>query len=826
MIRTGAILNNRYEILEKIGSGGMAYVFKARDRKLNRLVAIKVLKEEYCKDKSFVAKFRMEAQAAAGLSHNNIVGVYDVSEENNVHFIVMELVDGITLKEYIRRKKSLGAKETIGIAVSIAQGMEAAHNRHIVHRDIKPQNIIISKDGRVKVTDFGIARAITDETTNLYGAAGSVHYISPEQARGGYCDERSDIYSLGVTMYEMVTGRVPFDGDTTVAVAIAHINEAMIPPSSLEASVPVALEQIIYKCTQKRPMQRYASCSELIRDLRHAIVAPNERFVQFSQQEETPANETMVMNQEQIRDIRTQTQKKNRDPRRTEAVAANRRRTQKEAAPVNQRKNAAALEKKKRDSRYSREAAQNPPVKKRSLEDPNLFDKALAVIAAVLGVVMLCMLVYVVGSLNGAFQNDSSVVPKTTMEDIKETAPQASTYEKVSGESVAEDKAEVPLLLGRTIEEGTKLLEEEGLSIVVARNYEYSEEYDIGLICRQQYDEGTVLDKDTSVKVYISLGSDKFEINSKLYLNGNVSILNYYLKSFSDINVEYINQYSDVYARDIVFRLDPSEGYIGKGDKLTVYVSLGPEYSEIPDLYGMEQEQAISALTNRGFSVGSISQVYSNNTTAGLVCGQSIAPYSSKKSGTAVDFSISLGPKTVSVPYVVGSMEQEAIAAVSAANLYYDPHYQESSDVPAGMIINQSPAAGGSVPEFSTVVLTISSGPPVIPLAPDVLTTVGQDQAVETLKALGLVPSLQYEASNDIAVGCVIWWQSASGSDTLHAGDTVILHISTGPAQTVPPATDPVQTPSAEIPPATVPPSAEVPPASDAQAISETAGQV
>ena len=210
ILRPGTFLQDRYEILEQIGSGGMSVVYKAKCHKLNRLVAIKVLKEEFCNDSSFVSKFKMEAQSAAGLSHPNIVSVYDVIDEGKLHYIVMELIEGITLKSYIQKKGRLEIKETIGIAIQVAQGIAAAHEQHIIHRDIKPQNMIISRDGKVKVADFGIARAVSAQTMTS-SAMGSVHYISPEQARGGFSDERSDIYSLGVTMYEMVTGRVPFD---------------------------------------------------------------------------------------------------------------------------------------------------------------------------------------------------------------------------------------------------------------------------------------------------------------------------------------------------------------------------------------------------------------------------------------------------------------------------------------------------------------------------------------------------------------------------------------------------------------------------------------
>ena len=222
MIKIGMMLGDRYEILEKIGTGGMSDVYKAKDHKLNRFVAVKVLKQEFSENTNFVSKFRVEAQAAASLMHPNIVNVYDVGEENGVHYIVMELVEGITLKKYIEKKARLSVKEAVSIAIQACMGLEAAHNNHIIHRDIKPQNIIISKEGKVKVTDFGIAKAATSNTITS-NVMGSVHYTSPEQARGGYSDERSDIYSMGITLFEMLTGRVPFNGDTTVAIAIKQI---------------------------------------------------------------------------------------------------------------------------------------------------------------------------------------------------------------------------------------------------------------------------------------------------------------------------------------------------------------------------------------------------------------------------------------------------------------------------------------------------------------------------------------------------------------------------------------------------------------------------
>ena len=261
MLKTGMIIAERYEILGKIGTGGMADVYKAKDHKLNRFVAVKVLKPEFREDTTFIRKFKSEAQAAAVLTHPNIVNVFDVGDDNGVYYIVMELIEGITLKEYISKKGKLSVKEATSIAIQVSMGLEAAHSHGIVHRDVKPQNIIISMDGKVKVTDFGIARAASSNTISS-NVMGSVHYSSPEQVRGGYSDEKSDIYSLGITMYEMVTGKVPFDGDTTVAIAIKHLQEEIVPPSIYTPELPHSLEQIILKCTQKSVDRRYQNMDD------------------------------------------------------------------------------------------------------------------------------------------------------------------------------------------------------------------------------------------------------------------------------------------------------------------------------------------------------------------------------------------------------------------------------------------------------------------------------------------------------------------------------------------------------------------------------------
>ena len=303
MLRAGTYLQERYEILELIGSGGMSDVYKAKCHKLNRYVAIKVLKEEFSSDEGFVSKFKMEAQAAACLSHPNIVSIYDVVDEGKLHYIVMELIEGITLKSYIAQKRRLDVKEAVSISIQVAQGIAAAHSRNIVHRDIKPQNIIISKDGKVKVADFGIARAATSQTITV-SAVGSVHYISPEQARGGYSDARSDIYSFGITMYEMVTGRVPFEGDNTVTVALAHLEEPITRPSVYNPQIPVSLENIILKCTEKKPEHRYRSVEEVIADLRRVLIHPDENFVTMSPAQDM-GGETVIISKDELNAIKS-----------------------------------------------------------------------------------------------------------------------------------------------------------------------------------------------------------------------------------------------------------------------------------------------------------------------------------------------------------------------------------------------------------------------------------------------------------------------------------------------------------------------------------------
>lgn len=298
----GKVLGNRYELIEKIGGGGMALVYKAKCRLLNRFVAVKILRPEFTNDEEFVKRFRVEAQAAASLSHPNIVSIYDVGQENSIHYLVMEYIDGITLKDYISQNRSLQWREAVNIAIQICSAIEQAHKKHIVHRDIKPHNIMLTKDGIAKVTDFGIARAVSSSTITMVGSTiGSVHYFSPEQARGGFVDEKSDLYSLGIALYEMVTGKVPFDGETPVAVALKHIQDDPEQPVNIDSDIPASVNNIIMKAIRKEQNTRYQNASELLSDLQRALKDPNGKFVNEVDPEEEPTRKIQAIGDDDIK---------------------------------------------------------------------------------------------------------------------------------------------------------------------------------------------------------------------------------------------------------------------------------------------------------------------------------------------------------------------------------------------------------------------------------------------------------------------------------------------------------------------------------------------
>ena len=443
MLTVGTYLADRYEILDKIGAGGMSDVYKAKDHILGRFVAIKVLKAEFSDDRSFVTKFRTEAQSAAGLEHPNIVNIYDVGSEDGLYYIVMEYVEGITLKTYIEKKGQLSFKESVSIAIQVARGIEAAHNKQITHRDINPQNIMSSTEGKVKVTDFGIARAATSNTIHS-DVMGSVHYTSPEQARNGFVDGKSDIYSLGIVMYEMVTGRVPFDGDTTVSIAIQHLQEEMVAPSVYAPDVPVSLEKIILKCTQKSQDRRYATMGDLLVDLKHALMEPDKDFVVI----DSAVNQakTTVIREDEVRGIKEQAAKYH--------AAA-------EKQPVRQKYEQVDEDEDEDDD----EGFLNPKM-----------EKAVTILGIVTAVIIIFIIIYLIGSMVGLFGGKR---------DKAEEEPIVDPVVEDSG------KVEMIDLRGKSFDEAKAELEELGLKIYQS-SVEESEEYEQGQIISQDKKPGEI----------------------------------------------------------------------------------------------------------------------------------------------------------------------------------------------------------------------------------------------------------------------------------------------------------------------------------------------
>ncbi len=458
MVKDGIFLGKRYEILEKIGAGGMADVYKGKDHMLNRYVAIKVLKKEFREDETFVRKFRSEAQAAAGLLNPNIVNVYDVGEDRGLYYIVMELVEGITLKDYIDKKSRLSPKEVISIGIQMCMGIEEAHKHHIIHRDIKPQNIIISNDGKVKVTDFGIARMVTSTTVSTV-AMGSVHYTSPEQARGGYSDEKSDIYSVGITLYEMVTGEVPFNGESTVEVAMKHLQEEITPPSELVPDIPYSLEQIILKCTQKNAERRYGEIGELIQDLKHSLVDPDGDFVHI-----VPIGnaDTVIITEDELDDIRSAYDEDDDDE----------------------------YDEDEYGDQDDDEYGDDDDGEEHDSDEVNpRMNKVIKIMTIVVAVIIILVLALVVGRAAGLFR----------------FGPSSATEEQES------DQVKVPNVVGKTQDEAKEILNKAGLGYKIGKQEE-STKYEKGYVMAQDPENGERVDKNTQITLDISTGLAEEEV--------------------------------------------------------------------------------------------------------------------------------------------------------------------------------------------------------------------------------------------------------------------------------------------------------------------------
>lgn len=603
MIRKGMFIGDRYEIIDKVGSGGMSDVYKAMDHKLNRFVAVKVLKAEFCQDKSFISKFKIEAQAAAGLAHPNIVNVYDVGEDQGIHYIVMELIDGITLKKYVEKKGKLSVKDAVSIAIQVAQGIEAAHNNGIVHRDIKPQNIIISREGKVKVTDFGIARAASANTINS-NAMGSVHYISPEQARGGYIDEKSDIYSLGITIYEMITGRVPFEGDSTVTIALQHIQEEIPSPKLFVPDLPISVEKIIEKCTQKKPERRYLKVSSLIADLKKSLISPDEDFVVLAPV--TNNNATIMITDDEISIIKENAGKK---------AAYDGEETEDTENAENEENNG--------DDEWLGDSD--------DIDEGNpKLDKIIAIFGIIAAIAIVLVAVVVFSKTMSSCGGNSSTNEEGT---------------NTTDDSIDPRNSIVPDLYEMTEDEAVKALEDKSLKAKIER--EKSEEVAEGLVVRQSVKPGEVISKGTTVTIVISEGGKEFDIPDVVGKK--------YDEAFKilteDYGLEVKPRYetSDEYESNTVVRTEPKAPIkLKRGDSIIVYISLGEdELQEVPDVLGKTKEKAVQELEALGFVV-KVEEAYSDKVAKNKVITMNREVGSQLPKGETITITISKGEEETS----------------------------------------------------------------------------------------------------------------------------------------------------------------------------------
>lgn len=645
MLKAGMIIAERYEVLGKIGTGGMADVYKAKDHKLNRFVAVKVLKPEFREDKTFIRKFRSEAQAAAGLTHPNIVNVFDVGDDEGVYYIVMELIEGITLKEYIAKKGKLSIKEATSIAIQVSMGLEAAHNHGIVHRDVKPQNIIISTDGKVKVTDFGIARAASSNTISS-NVMGSVHYSSPEQVRGGYSDEKSDIYSLGITLYEMVTGRVPFDGDTTVAIAIKHLQEEMVPPSVYTENLPYSLEQIIFKCTQKSVGRRYEKMEDVIADLKHSLINPQGDFVKLNDVVDTDAK-TVVISDEELGEIK-HTQK-NRTVQRKPEVEM-----------LEDEEYETDYDDGDDDREYERRRAAERG--KRKKKKRRTTSRAVTIVALLAGAAVLAGGVFLIVKNTGVFSK------------TEEPGQIQQADNKDEGMVV------VPDLVGKTEEEAKALVEAVNLGKQMIG--EEASDQEKGRISSQDIPAGTKVEAYTTLKYSISKGQEDLTIPEY-----DETVTAYaYQKSLEDMGLTVIVQkeYSEddgtgypVVEPGYVMAVSPEAGSAAKsGDTVTLTVSRGLDWgdgAEVPDVVGATEEDAVTSFGK--WTEINITKQQSADVPAGQVISQS------PEAGTAAD-----PDEPASLVVSSGNQPPEAEPAA-------DPGTQASADTAT----QQKAAANGEV---------------------------------------------------------------------------------------------------------------------------------
>lgn len=626
------LLAGRYELIEKIGEGGMAVVYKAKDRLLNRYVAIKILRPEFTQDEQFLESFKRESQAAAGLQHPNIVSIYDVGRTGNINFIVMELVDGRPLSDLIKEKGRLDYKTTIDIAKQMASALSIAHKHQIIHRDVKPHNIMITSDGVAKLTDFGIARAVSNATmvADTSKIIGSVHYFSPEQARGAYVDERSDIYSLGIVMFEMLTGRVPFDGETPVEVALKHINEDVPSPAKLVPGIPPALDKIVLKATDKYQTERYKSVDEMLEALKNVEFVTQmvgDRVFAAESEPKPRRDESLV----------APVMSSRREDRDQEMVIA----------PANPRKPKAKSDDKKKKKR--------------------------AIIIGIVAVAILALfgILFVSGVIGGG--SKEVTVPDVkgmSYSEAKEVLEAKGLKIEKADEPIASQKIEkgkivsqtpsknskvkkgrtvrviisagntelkVPDLKGLSYKEAKTLLSEMGLQISKGDEVD-SDSVAEGLIASQYPSAKTKVDKGDIITVNISKGKKDAVIpklvgttfTSESDVSDTLSKYGYKLGK-----VSYEESYE---TPGTIIKQSPDAGTTAeKKTTVDIVISKAKSKATVPNLNGMTYDQAESALQSLGFSVGRVTEEENNGFTAGTVFKQYPAANSEYQTGSTVD---------------------------------------------------------------------------------------------------------------------------------------------------------------------------------------------
>lgn len=631
MLTVGTYLADRYEIVSKIGAGGMSDVYKAKDHVLGRFVAIKVLKPEFSEDRGFVAKFRTEAQSAAGLEHPNIVNIYDVGSEEGLHYIVMEYVEGITLKTYIEKKGQLSFKEAVSIAIQVARGIEAAHNKQIIHRDIKPQNIMISTEGKVKVMDFGIARAASSNTVSS-DVMGSVHYSSPEQARNGFVDGRSDIYSLGIVMYEMVTGRVPFDGDTTVAVAIQHLQEEMTPPSVYAKNLPISMEKIILKCTQKNADRRYQTIGDLLADLRRSLVHPDEDFVVIAPLVDN--GKTKVISGEELKQIKEHGGEPKED------------------------RHASKLE-----SSYDPDEDEDDEDEDENEGLSPKMDKAMTIMGIVVFVVILAVIIYLVGSFFGLFRFGSNSSKNTETQTQTQTQTQTESEQPVMVQNVC----------GKLQEEAQSELEAQGLYMFVIQ--EQKSDQPEGTVLNQDPVGGSEVSAGTTINVIVA-GTENvdFTDSESQSEQNDVPVPNVVGKlekdasstlSAAGFKVSKTYKYDDSVDAGKVVSQSPRGGNAQEGSTVTIVISQGKKSSTVPSVQGKSKKDAQAALQKAGLKVA-VKEEYSDSVKAGQVISQSVSSGKIVPADTTVTITVSKGPEEINYSYKFSKSYAAPEGAVSA----------------------------------------------------------------------------------------------------------------------------------------------------------------